>query len=162
MNKLSKYRQWIIAAIGILSLVISLGMSGQAFAAQNVADLSVTAVADKNRVKIGENITYTITATNLGPDTTSSFYVVLGLPDQLNFIDGSCGGASCLYLTLEPGESVVSTFVATPNPNDRNSDRNLLTVTASTSLATADTVDPNSGNNLLWVTVKLIGRLTHP
>ena len=82
MNKLTNYRQSIVATIGILSLVMSLGISGRAFAAQNVADLSITIVPDKTRVKIGENITYTVTVTNLGPDAALFVGVAHGLADQ--------------------------------------------------------------------------------
>ena len=168
MNKLPKYRQFLVAMIGILLLIISLGNSGRVFAAQNVADLSVTVVADKNRVKIGENVTYTVTTTNLGPDTAILVGVLHGLSDQLNFVSLSCDrgissdGTFCEYAILEPGESVVSTFVATPNPNDQSGDRHILIMTASAAFEAADTVDPDRGNNLASITVRLIGRLMHP
>ena len=174
MNKLWKHHYFIVAAVCILSLIISLGNSRQALAAQNVADLSVTVVADKARAKIGENITYTVTATNLGPDPAILVSVNHGLPDQLNFVSLSCDrgissdGTSCEYLTLEPGESVVSTLVTTPNPSAQNHERDGIT-TAAVSLEVDCnydpancTLDPNSGNNLASVTVKLIGRLQHP
>jgi len=167
MNKLRKHHYFIISAICILSLMISLGTSRRALAAQNVADLSVTVVADKNRVKIGESITYTVTATNLGPDTAILVGILHGLSDQLNFISLSCDGISadgtfCEYAILEPGESVVSAFVATPNPNVQHNERNLLIMTANIAFETTDAVDPDSGNNLASVTAKLIGRLQHP
>jgi uncharacterized repeat protein (TIGR01451 family) len=167
MNKLKKYRYFTVGAICILSFIISLGNSRQALAAQNVSDLSVTVVADKNRVKIGENITYTVTATNLGPDPAILVGVSHGLSDQLNFVSLSCDGISsdgtfCEYAILEPGKSVVSTFVATPNPNDQPRDRNLLIMTANIAFETTDAVDPDRGNNLASFTVRLTGRVTHP
>ena len=167
MNKLSNDRQWIVAMIGIFSLVMSLlWNSGQVFAAQNVADLSITIVPDKSRVKVGENITYTVTVTNLGPDAALSVGVTHGLADQLNFVSSTCDGAIsadgpfCEYSILQPGQSAVSTLIATPNPSLQNHDRNALTATATTAFQTTDTVDPNSGNNWASVTVRLIGRLT--
>jgi uncharacterized repeat protein (TIGR01451 family) len=168
MNKLPKYRQLIVTAIGILSLVMLLWNSGRALAAQNVSDLSITMVADHSRVKVGENITYTVTASNLGPDPALFVGVTHGLADQLNFVSVTCDrgissdGPFCEYSILEPGESVVSIFIVTPNPDIQNQDRNALTATATISPQTADTIDSNSGNNWASVTVRLIGRLTHP
>src|SRR6266508_6744695 len=94
MNKLPKYRQYIVATIGILSLVMSLDHSRRALAAQNVADLFVTIVADQSRVKIGENITYTVTVTNLGPDAALFVDMAHGLSDQLNFVSVTCDGGN--------------------------------------------------------------------
>ena len=164
----TKYRHFIIAMIGILSLVISLANHGQALAAQNVADLSITIVADQSRVRLGENITYTVTVTNLGPDAALFVGVAHGLSDQLNFVSVTCdGGISsdgpfCEYSILQPGQSAVSILIATPNPSIRNQERNALTATAVTSFETADSIDSNRGNNWASVTVRLIGRLTHP
>jgi len=168
MNKLPKYRHFIVATIGILSLVMSLGNSVRAYAAQNIADVSITIVANKSRVKVGENISYTVTATNHGPDAALFVNVSLGLVDQLNYVATTCaagissGGASCLYPILEPGQSVVTIFIATPNPYLLNHDRNALKADASATFATTDTLDPDRGNNLVSVTLRLIGSLTHP
>jgi uncharacterized repeat protein (TIGR01451 family) len=167
MNKLSKIRHLMIAIIGILALVASLWNSGRVLAAQNRADVSVIMVADKKRVKIGEYIVYTVTATNHGPNTALSVVVSHGLADQLNFVSLACdrgvsaSSAFCEYPMLGPGESVVSIFVATPNPSVRKRERNSLTATATVAFQMADTVDPDPGNNWASNTVKLIGKLTH-
>ncbi len=153
MNTLSKYRQLIVAAIGIASLVMSLGISGRALAAQNMADVSVT---------------YIVTITNLGPNAALFVEVAHGLSDQLNFVSVTCdGGISsdgpfCEYSILQPGQNAVSILIATPNPSIQNHERNALTATATTSFETADTIDSDNGNNWASVTVKLIGRLTRP
>ena len=167
MNTLWKYHPCIAGAICILSLMISLGTSTGALAAQTASDLSVTVVPDKNRAKIGEYITYTVTATNRGPDTATLVGVLHGLSDQLNFVSLHCNGVPadstfCQYTTLEPGESVVSTLIATPNPNTRSSERDLLIMTASIAFETMDAIDPDRGNNLTSVRARLIGRLQHP
>ena len=167
MNKLSKIHHLMIVIISILTLVTSLWSSGRALAAQNTADVSVTIVPDKSRVKIGEFVVYTVTATNQGPNTALFVGVSHGLADQLNFVSLACdrgisaSGALCEYPTLGPGENVVSIFVATPNPSVRNGERNALTATATVSFQMADTVDPDPGNNWASNTVKLIGKLTH-
>lgn len=168
MNKLPKYRQLIIATIGILAFVISQAHSGQAFAAQNVSDFSLTMVVDKSRAKIGENITYTATITNHGPDAALLAFVSYGLPDQLNFVSVTCGGvissdgSFCEYSILQPGQSVTSTLIATPNPSISNHERKTLTVFAETSFESTDTIDPDTSNNSASVTVRVIGSLTHP
>ena len=167
MNKLPKYRNFIVATIGILSVVMSLGASGRALAAQSAADVSITMVADQNQIKVGQNVTYTVTATNLGPDAALFVDVTHGLSDQLNFVSVTCdGGISsdgpfCEYSILEPGESAVSILVATPRPDIRNYERKLITATATVSFETADTIDSNTGNNWASVTIKVIGKVTH-
>jgi uncharacterized repeat protein (TIGR01451 family) len=164
MNKHPNYRQFIFAMIGILVLVMSLANSGGALAAQTTADLSITMVPDKTRVKIGQNIVYIVTVTNNGPDAALFVGVFHGLADQLNFVSLACGqgvsasGSFCEYPSLDPGETVVSIFIATPNPSVQKHERNALTATAVVSSQIADSIDPDSGNNLASVTIRLIGK----
>ena len=144
-----------------------MGNSGRALAAQNVADVSVTIVANNSRVKLGEDITYTVTATNLGPDAALFVDVIHGLSDQLNVVSMTCDrgisadGSFCEYSILAPGESVVSTLVATPRADAHNRERKAIT-TATLAFETADTVDSDGSNNSASVTTKLIGRLSLP
>jgi uncharacterized repeat protein (TIGR01451 family) len=119
MTTIKHCQRLIFGALGILSLMASLGDSGRAIAAQATADVSVTIVADSDKAKLGQHITYTVTATNLGPDAALFVDVVHGLSDQLAIISLTCDrgispdGPFCEYSILEPGESVVSTLVAT-------------------------------------------------
>ncbi len=173
MNKLRKYRRFIISMIGILPLILSLGSSPVAFAATATSDISLTLVADQSHVKMGQTITYTATMTNLGPD--DAFFVDVGfsLPDQLNLVSMTCDrGISpdtpfCEYSTLATGETVVSTLVATPTPGALTQDRK-LTVTANVFFEVDCgfdpncTFDPNSSNNSVSIITKLIGKLAHP
>ena len=173
MNRQNKFRQLLVRAIGILSIIISLGNTKQVLAAQNVSDISVTIVADQSKVKMGEDITYTVTATNLGPDDAIFVDVGFSLPDQLNLISMTCDrGISpdtpfCEYSTLAAGETVVSTLVATPTPGSLIYDRKDA-VTANIffeidcSYDPNCTFDPNLSNNSASLITKLIGKLAHP
>lgn len=172
MNKVTKYRRFIVNIIGILPLILSLGTSKVAFAATATSDLSITLVADRSKVKMGQMITYTATMTNLGPDNAIDVATGFALPDQLNFLSFTCEGVSpdglfCEYGTLAAGETVVSTLVATPTPGTSTHDRK-LTVTANAVLLTDCSLDPNCtfdpdlSNNSASTTTKLIGKLAHP
>src|SRR3712207_9444404 len=74
----------------LLAGVVLVGGSVQHAAAQATADLTITKVGESKKARIGENITYTITLTNLGPDTATG--VVFGdpLPDPLNLVSFTC------------------------------------------------------------------------
>ncbi len=167
MNKFKRFRQLVHGIVGILSLIISLSNSGRAMAAQNNADVLVTMVADKHQVRFGENVTYTVTATNLGSDAALFVDVIHTLSDQFNVVSMNCDrgispdGPFCEYSILEPGESVVSTLVATPKPDAQNRERKAISA-ANIVFETADTVDSDSNNNSAAVMIMLIGKLNHP
>jgi len=169
MNKLTKYRRFIINLIGILPLILSLGTSQVAFAATSTSNISITLVADQSRQKGGETITYTATMTNLGPDDAFFVDVGFGLPDQLRLASMTCDkGISpdtpfCEYSSLKAGETVVSTLVAKPNPGAQKGNAQ-LTTTASVFFEVDCTFDPNCtfdpdlSNNSASVNIKLTGK----
>lgn len=174
MNKLIKYRRFIINLIGILPLIMSLGSSQLAYAATSTSDIAITLVADQSQVKMGQMITYTATMTNLGSDDASFVDVDFSLPDQINLVSMTCDrGISpdtpfCEYSTLAAGETVVSTLVATPTPGSTVHPKK-LTVTANVFFevdCSFDpdncTFDPNGSNNSASLTTKLVGKLAHP
>ena len=139
MNKFTKNRRFIVNIAGILPLIISLlGSSQVVLAATATSDISIMLVADRSRVKVGQNITYIATMTNHGSDDAIFVDVGFSLPDQLNLVSITCDkGISpdtpfCEYSSLKAGETVVSTLVATPNPSASNRDRSVMT-TASVS-----------------------------
>ena len=166
MNKLIKYRRFIVNIIGILPLLLSLGTSQVALAAMATSDISITLVANRS----GETITYTATMTNLGPDDGTSVDVHFILPDQLRLVSMTCDrGISpdtpfCEYGTLAAGETVVSLLVAKPNPGAQKGNPD-VTTTASVSFEVDCnfdpehcTFDPNLSNNSASVTMKLTGK----
>ena len=174
MNTLTKYRRLIINVLGILPLILSLGTSKVAFAAASTSDISVTLVADQSKVKVGQMITYTAIMTNHGPDDASSVDVRFNLPAQLSLVEETCAfgisadTAFCEYTSIKAGETLISTVVATPNPDYITRER-ALTVTADILLEQDCafepidcTSDPDLSNNLASVSTKLIGKLPLP
>lgn len=166
MNKLTKYRRFIINIIGILPLILSLGTSRVAFAATATSDLSLTLIANRSKVKMGQTVTYTATMTNLGPDDAIDVAVSIQLPDQLKITSVTCDrvspdGQFCEYSTLAAGETVVEKLVATPSSFTKSKK---LTVKAKISLLTDCsfdphcTFDPDLSNNSASVTTRLIGK----
>jgi uncharacterized repeat protein (TIGR01451 family) len=172
MNKLTTYRRFILVVIAILPLILSPLSSNAAFAATSRADISITLVADKSNVKMGQNITYTAFMTNHGPDDAAFVDVSFSWPGQLNLVSMTCDQGispdtpNCEYSALAAGKTVVSKLVATPAPGAPTHEK-LLTVTANV-LFEVDckfdpncTFDPHLRNNSARANTKLIGQLVH-
>src|SRR6266487_1083952 len=162
MNKLRNYRRFLMSMIGILPLIISLGSSKVAFAATSTSDISVTLVADQSEIQPGQNITYTATMTNLGPDDASFVDVGFSLPDELSLVSMTCDlGISpdtpfCEYSSLKSGQTVVSIMVATPIADAPHGDRHLsvraaISFEVNCSFDPNCTFDPELGNNVASV-----------
>jgi uncharacterized repeat protein (TIGR01451 family) len=100
----------ILAALAFVALPLS-----QPAAAQNGADLEVT-ISGPNHVKILSNITYTITATNIGDETATGVELSGWVPDWFNYVSINCldgtqeGWGLCSYPDLAPGESARMEF----------------------------------------------------
>ena len=125
-------------------------------------DLSITKLADRTRVKIGETITYYITVTNLGPGTATGVVFGDSLPDQLNLVSFTVTQGTvinqtfCSVPSLEPGGSVTATLLATPIDNPAQSERRF---TNTSFIAQSTTIDPNGNNNIASVRVHIIGNI---
>jgi uncharacterized repeat protein (TIGR01451 family) len=147
-------------AFALLALMVLVGGSAQPAAAQEIADLKLTKVVDRKNVRIGENITYTITLTNLGPDSATN--VVFGdpIPDPLNLVSFACsqgisnGGSFCAVESVPSGASVTATLVATPITNPAKGERRF---TNTAFISESATPDPNSINNSASVRTHIIG-----
>jgi uncharacterized repeat protein (TIGR01451 family) len=147
-------------AFALLALMVLVGGSAQPAAAQEIADLKLTKVVDRKNVRIGENITYTITLTNLGPDSATN--VVFGdpIPDPLNLVSFACsqgisnGGSFCAVESVPSGASVTATLVATPITNPAKSERRF---TNTAFISESATPDPNITNNSASVRTHIIG-----
>jgi uncharacterized repeat protein (TIGR01451 family) len=117
-----------------------------------IADLSVTKAASPDPVTAGDNLTYTVTVTNNGPDTATSVTLTDNLPAETTFVScsstggGVCGGSgnnrTVTFASLALGESETITFVANVNCSVADG-----TVISNTATVSAFTPDPDPTNN---------------
>ena len=145
-----------------IMLMLMLGLVPTAFAQEPTADLALTKTADRKSVKIGETITFTITVTNLGPDTATGIYFGDAIPDPLNFVSASCDkgptfGGACAVDSLAVGESATITVVTTPITNPAQGERKF---TNTAFIAESATFDPNPDNNTASLQLHIVGN-TH-
>jgi uncharacterized repeat protein (TIGR01451 family) len=112
-------------------------------------DVALTKQASAAQVTVGDTVTFTILAQNVGDEEATGVAVSDPLPGGLQLVSasastGSCSGATCTIGALDPGTSATVTVVA------RATQAGLKTNTAS---ATTSTVDPNPGNNSASATI---------
>jgi uncharacterized repeat protein (TIGR01451 family) len=143
-------------------LILMLGIAPSASAEEPTADLALSKTADRKNVKIGENITFTITVTNLGPDGATGIYFGDAIPDPLNFVSAACDkgpifGGACAVDSLGVGESATITIVTTPITNPAQSERKF---TNTAFIAESATFDPNPANNTASLNLHIVGN-TH-
>jgi large repetitive protein len=141
-------------------LIFFSGNVPSASAQSTTADLSLTKKADRKNVRIGQNITFTITVTNLGPDTATNVFFGDALPDPLNFVSASCNkgptsGGACEVASLAVGESATITLVATPITNPARSERRF---TNTAFIGASDAFDPNPNNNTASLRLHIVGK----
>lgn len=153
--------QWLIRVpVTLLTLaILVLGNVPVVLAQESSADLVLTKTADRTNVKIGQNITFTITVTNLGPDAATGIYFGDSLPDPLNFVSASCNkgptfGGACAVDNLAVGESATITIVSTPITNPAKSERKF---TNTAFIAASATFDPNPSNNTASLLLHIVG-----
>lgn len=111
------------------------------------ADLSVTKTATPDPVTLGENVTYTVTVSNAGPDSASGVTVTDALPSGMTYrsatpSQGSCsqsgGTVTCSLGVLAKNASATVTIVA---------EADSVGTKSNTASATSTTADPNAANN---------------
>jgi uncharacterized repeat protein (TIGR01451 family) len=110
------------------------------------ADLSITKTDSPDPVQVGQNLTYTITVTNNGPNSATGVTVTDTLPAGVTFVSatpsqGSCSGTStvtCNLGTLGNGVSANVTIIVTPT---------VTGTISNTASVTSGVTDPNTGNN---------------
>ncbi|GAA4363396.1 DUF11 domain-containing protein [Kangiella marina] len=107
------------------------------------SDLSLTQTVSNNAPNVGENITFTLTLVNNGPDGANNIQVRDILPAELDFVSstasqGSYSSASGVWTvgTVANGNSVTLNIVASPNT--------ATVITNQAEIINADRVDPDS------------------
>ena len=118
------------------------------------ANLSVTITDSPDPLMIGNNLTYTITVTNQGPEPAFGTRLSFPLPAQATFVSGVssqgfCDSAGyCYFGTINSGSSVTATYVVTPLQTG--------TVSASASVS-SNVADPNTADNSATATTTVNG-----
>jgi len=110
------------------------------------ADLAITKTGSPDPVIAGNDLTYTVTVTNNGPDTATSVTVTDNLPAETTFVScsstggGVCGGSgnnqTVTFASLASGQSETITFVA--NVSCSVADGTAINNTATVSSFTSD------------------------
>ncbi len=116
----------------------------------NEADLSITKTASPDPVIVGQDLTYTITVTNNGPDQANGVTVTDTLPPGVAYVSalpsqGSCIGTTtvtCSIGSLSAGGSAAISIVVTTLWDGTISNSSSVTGTES---------DPDTGNNFTSV-----------
>ena len=127
------------------------------------ADLLVSKSADRDPVKSGDNLTYTIRVKNLGPGPAINLVMNDPQPLGTTFVSassshgslttppaGGAGTATCEAARLGYGDTLTVTLVVNVSA------RGKTTITNEASVA-ADTDDPNSNNNSAAVQTRVFG-----
>ncbi len=121
------------------------------------ADLSLTKTDSPDPVTAGQNLSYTITLTNNGPDAATAATVSDNLPASLTFVScaatggGVCGGTGANrtinFASLAASASATITLVARVNCSTPDG-----AVISNTATVSAATPDSNTGNNAATAT----------
>jgi large repetitive protein len=154
----SRITRFTLTILALWMLV--LGSVSPVSAQTATADLALKKTADRRNIKIGQDVTFTITVTNLGPSTATNVFFGDALPDPLNFVSASCdkgatSGGACAVESLAVGESATITLVATPISNPARSERRF---TNTAFIGSSDTFDPNTTNNTASLQLHIVGK----
>jgi uncharacterized repeat protein (TIGR01451 family) len=139
-------RRWLrLSALPLLAAALVVPASAQAA----TADLAITKTDSPDPVTLGGVLTYTITATNLGPETASAVTVSDKISPHSTFVSASASQGSCEVAginvtcelgTLNAGTSATVTITVEPKATGE------LTNTASVAVGMGDT-DPVANND---------------
>jgi uncharacterized repeat protein (TIGR01451 family) len=143
-----------VLCLAATGLTLAAAAGAQAVSTADLAIVSNT--PSVKHAKVGDEITFTIIATNNGPDAAD--LNVYWSSDQLNLVDETCDlGISadtpaCEYGTMQPGVTLTTTVVA-----------EVLGTGSKYAVGTGcvvgnESTDPDSENNCVDATVKIVGK----
>ena len=123
------------------------------------ADLAVSKTTPESTIRAAEELVYTITLTNLGPDDADQVVVTDTLPSDISFISANENGlydplthtVQWTFSYLVPGETIimeVTTRVDSETP--------MGTIIRNMVNASTTTTDPNLDNNRAFVEVEVL------
>jgi uncharacterized protein DUF11 len=123
------------------------------------ADLAVVSnSASVRHAKVGDEITFTIIATNNGPDAVD--FNVMWSSEQLQLVEETCDRGisadtpACEYGTVAPGVTLTTTVIAQLLNTDSKYATGMGCMVEQPALIT----DPDPQNNCATATVKIVGR----
>lgn len=122
------------------------------------ANLSLASTSEPETVNAGETVTYTVTATNLGPSDAVNLAIVTPIPAGMSFESATADGGTCSVpdVGATSGDVICTWAGVTPAGGTRTAVITLraLTTIADGSLVAIDstvsstTIDPNTTNNI--------------
>jgi len=123
-----------------------------AFTAASGADMALTKTDSADPVPLSSPFTYTLTATNNGPDTANNVTIVDTLPADVSFESATPSQGSCLHTGEPTGGTVTCTLGTILNAANATVDINVTApITAgginNSATVSADEADPVAGNN---------------
>lgn len=129
-------------------------------AAGDLADLAVTKADSPDPVQVGQTLTYTIEASNLGPHEANGVTLTDALPNHTDFLSAAGSGASCRHqgnreicdlgkLAADPTRSNAVTITVRVRPTRPG------TITNSVSIDATET-DPVPANDKAVATTRVV------
>jgi len=116
------------------------------------ADLSLSKIVGSSSAKAGDTVIYTLTLTNLGPDTANSITLTDNYPTALTFVSCAAPGGSCTtqgaavvitYLSLAANASRTITITGTLNSGFARGTQ----IVNDASVQASSPSDPNNSND---------------
>ncbi len=106
------------------------------------ANLAVSLTDSPDPVQSGQNVTFTVSVSNAGPQTATGVAVSVTLPASLTFQSSTCSGTktgpSCSGLSLTNGQNTSYQVVAAASGSG---------AVTTTAVVSSSVADPNSANN---------------
>lgn len=161
LDGFEKAHEWLTADLGANGAyrtdATSIECEGES-PQEDEADMSIEKAADPDPATAGEELTYTVTATNEGPDTASGVQVEDTLPAEVSFesvsaTQGTCTGEStvtCDVGSLATDESTQITIKVTSTAEAAEAGE-----VTNTAAVESETPDPGETNNQAQVTTSV-------